>query len=91
MLGYRTRNVAGTDTACGRCHLYVVVVRRNYEAPDAQRKHVRSEVIALQDADPDEGDDRVHEYTLIPAEVTRYETHAEAEIEASDRRYRGDE
>jgi len=66
--------------------VYVIVVRRYREASDAQGKHVRAEIVPLQDADGEKGHEGIHEYSLVPTEVTGNETHSEAEVEASDRR-----
>lgn len=61
------------------------MVRRDHEAADAEWQDVRGEVVALEHPDREKGHERVHEDALVPAEVTRGETHSEAEIKASYR------
>jgi len=85
-LRYRTRDFARTDAAEPGVHMYVVVVRRYQEATDAKGKNVCTEIIPFEYADRKKRYERVHKYTLVPAEVTRNETHPEAEVQASKRR-----
>jgi len=61
------------------------VVRRDPEAADAEGQDVRGEGVASEDTDSQERHERVHEDALVPAEVTRNETHHEAEVKASYR------
>ena len=62
------------------------MVRRDPETTRGERQNVGCEDVIAPQTDGDERKERVHEYTLVPAEVAGNETQSDAEVQASRRR-----